>query len=696
MTSNPVKIGFPSNVNCCDNTISVTNKIACTDTIKNQFKTLENSNQFTSGALYVFYKGNDFTGQPIGYKYKDNISIVDTDSPPDVKDNFCCRIICYLSVPQDNNYQFQIGADDGARVFINNKIIINNFDSYWNKTLSSNTTSDKFKLYKDFPYLLVIEFTEDKGLATLDFKYLNNTTSKYENIPSSWISPFKPYSDTYNSYENSMNKYCSKLDTNKNKDLCKNYLINNPATNLVKSIIDYCNTGDNQKTDYCNIPTQDAINIQKKNIGNKEFENEIKKKYNLNLVKSLQENKQKYIIKKLKESNYNDKFSIDFILNEVIPLHLILNNNDINKIYNILFTTTNSLNVDELIQYVEKNDPELTNIFIKKIYDMFKNIDNNPIRNSWIKLMSGNCAKLNKDNQLKYQVEKSCLDFLKTNTELNKTVLDFCNSDNIHGKYCTDLDNLVITNKINKLELPINNDLATALSKQRMDLNKQKLIDSKYTDQNAINYFNNQFKQLVDLEKSTSANLYNTYVLTPDALNYCEDNYLDTDNKFCKPTLNTYSNQQNVNKAIDKIKEQSCLYNNNFVTDKNCNDYSSKTENYNKFIKANNNYCSTNDNIATEYCQSYYKNVENQLTNQIQSENCSKSSTFKNNETFENNETSESNIKPQSDILSQIIEYKYILIFIFFIIIAILLGTDYNSSKYNRQKNNRYNRYDRY
>ena len=66
-----------------------------------------------------------------------------------------------------------------------------------------------------------------------------------------------------------------------------------------------------------------------------------------------------------------------------------------------------------------------------------------------------------------------------------------------------------------------------------MDLNKQKLIDSKYTDQNAINYFNNQFKQLVDLEKSTSANLYNTYVLTPDALNYCEDNYLDTDNKFC-------------------------------------------------------------------------------------------------------------------------------------------------------------------
>ena len=101
-------------------------------------------------------------------------------------------------------------------------------------TLSSNTTSDKFKLYKDFPYLLVIEFTEDKGLATLDFKYLNNTTSKYENIPSSWISPFKPYSDTYNSYENSMNKYCSKLDTNKNKDLCQNYLINNPATNLVK------------------------------------------------------------------------------------------------------------------------------------------------------------------------------------------------------------------------------------------------------------------------------------------------------------------------------------------------------------------------------------------------------------------------------------------------------------------------------
>ena len=42
---------------------------------------LENLNQFTSGALYVFYKGNDFTGQPIGYKYKDNSVIYKANEP---------------------------------------------------------------------------------------------------------------------------------------------------------------------------------------------------------------------------------------------------------------------------------------------------------------------------------------------------------------------------------------------------------------------------------------------------------------------------------------------------------------------------------------------------------------------------------------------------------------------------------------
>ena len=53
-----------------------------------------------------------------------------------------------------------------------------------------------------------------------------------------------------------------------------------------------------------------------------------------------------------------------------------------------------------MIQYVEKNDPELNNDFIKKIYDMFKNVENTLIRQSWIKLMTGNCQKLNDKNHL--------------------------------------------------------------------------------------------------------------------------------------------------------------------------------------------------------------------------------------------------------------------------------------------------------
>jgi hypothetical protein len=669
MAVNPTKINFPSGVNCCDSTISADNKLSCNNTIKTQFKDIEKTANYVSGALYIFYKGKDFTGQPIGYKYKNNISIDNTiDSPTDVPDNFCCRIISYLNIPEDSDYQFQIGADDGARVYLNNYLILNSFDNYWDKVTPLKNTSDKLKLFTNLTYLLTIEYTEDKGGAGLNFTYLNSKNNKWETIPSTWLTVFKPYSDTYTTYDNSMFNYCSKPDPNNKStglyqtvELCKNYLINNPATNLVKTITDYCKIGDNQKTNYCNTPVQEAFNltISKKILPkSKEFENEMKKKYNLELLNSITINKLEYTLKKLKDTNYNDQFSSDFVFNEWIPFLNIVNNNNILEVYKGLSGREFNLINTEFITFVEKNDPELTNAFIKKIYDMFKNVENTLIRQSWIKLMTGNCQKLNDKNQLRYQVEPQCQDFLKTNTDLNKTVLDFCNSTNIQGKYCTDLDNTNITNKINKKDYIVNTKLGDDLMKQRMDLTKQKLIESKYTDPYAISYFNKEFKSLVDLDKTTNVKNYNDFVLTPDALKYCEDNYLDTENKFCKPTFATYSNQNNVVKTADKIKEQTCLYNNNFVTNADCNNYSNDDKNYNKFIQANNKYCSTEDNIANEYCQKYYQNVEDTLTKNLQSENCTKASAFTNLESFDND-----------------IEYNFhfILILLLCVIIALLI-----------------------
>lgn len=649
MAVNPTKINFPENVNCCDSTISVENKTNCSNTIKTQFKEIEKTANYVSGALYIFYKGKDFKGQPIGYKYKNNISIDNViDSPASQGDNFCCRIISYLTVPKDDDYQFQVSVDDGARVYLNNNIIINSFDSYWDKSIPAKKTSDKVKLFTNLTYLLTIEFTEDYGPAGLNFNYFNSTNNKWEDIPNSWLTIFKPYSDTYTTYDNSMNTYCSKPDPN-NKNiglyqtvqLCKDYLINNPAVNLVKTITDYCKIGDNQKTNYCNTPSKDMLNYatsKKLPRGSPEIVSYLTTKYNPDLLNNLFGHQIEYSLQKLIESNYTDKFAIEFMLNDFIPWLNMGTNNNLDEVYFELskegVKKKNLIN-QQFITYVETKDPELTNDFIKKIYDMFKNVDKSLIQQSWIRLMTGNCQKLNNQNQLRYQVEPQCQTFLKTNSELNKTVLDFCNANNIQGKYCTDLDNSNITNKIAKKEYNVNTKLGDDLMKQRMDLTKQKLIESKYTDPYAINYFNKEFKTLVDLDNTTNIKNYNDYVLTPDSLKYCEDNYLDTENKFCKPILATYANQNTVIKSVDKIKEQSCLYNNNFVANVDCNNYSNLPQNYNKFIQANNKYCSSEDNIANEYCQKYYKNVEDKLTQNLQSENCTKSS-FTNLEPFEN------------------------------------------------------------
>lgn len=706
MAINPTKINFPENVNCCDSTISIENKTNCLNTIKTQFKDIEKTANYISGALYIFYKGNDFTGQPIGYKYKNNISIDNViDSPVNQADNFCCRIISYLTVPKDDDYQFQVNTNDGARVYLNNYLIANTTENTPAANLAAIATanmaklatipgissiklpniapdkniSDKVKLFTNLTYLLTIEFTESVGTAALDFTYLNSTNNKWESIPSSWLTVFKPYSDTYTTYDTSMNTYCSKSDPN-NKNIglyqtaqvCKDYLINNPAVNLVKTITDYCKMGDNQKTDYCNNPSKDIFSMaisQKKDLKDEAFNQEMNKKYNKSLLNELTSNKLEYALKKIKESNYTDEYAISFIFNEWIPYINMETNNNINEVFRALSGRDFKLINQEFITYVEKNDPELSNVFIKKIYDMFKNVDKSLIQQSWIRLMTGNCQKLNSQNQLRYQVEPQCQTFLKTNQELNKTVLDFCNTNNIQGKYCTDLDNSNITNKIAKKEYNVNTKLGDDLMKQRMNLTKQKLIESKYTDPYAISYFNKEFKSLADLDNKTNIKNYNEYVLTPESLKYCEDNYLDIENKFCKPTLATYANQNSVIKTVDKIKEQTCIYNNNFVTDADCNTYSNLPQNYNKFIQSNNKYCSSEDNIANEYCQKYYKNVEDKLTQNLQSENCTKSS-FSNLESFEND-----------------MEYNFNFIYMLLLCIIIALLIPY----YIRNRNIKYN-----
>lgn len=687
MSSVPTPVNFPANINCCDSTLSAENRTSCNNTIATQLKTLEQAFTPNNGALFVFYKDKTFVGPPIGYKYKNTITLVDADSPADKPDNFCCRMISYLNIPADGDYQFQAIADDGARVYINNKLIINTFDPYWAHFTQPNVaivnTSNKMKLFKSFPYLLVVEFTENRGAAGFSLNYFNNVTANYESIPSTWLVPFKPYSDSYNNYDKSMTNYCSKLDSNslgyyQNDKLCKDFLLKNKASSLVSNIMTYCKTADNMATEFCMAPINNIINLLNTNTNllksdprtvDNTMDIEHSKLFNLDFAKLATYESINYFQKKLEETDYTDENSVNFMMKFFIPAHLAGFAHK-GELY-ILLIKNNFIN-DKLINYVEEYDIELTNPYLSLLYSTFKDLPNTPIRASWIKITTSKCKLENSDKKLRYQVEQECRDFIKSNTELNDTVLNFCNAENIQGQYCSDLDNAIIENRIKNIDLPVNADLADNLNQNRKKFNKQILITSNYSDVNAINYFNNQFKQLTDIETNPDNRLaqYQQYITTPEALKYCEDNYLDSNNPFCKSTLTTYGSQATVLDSLNKIKEQNCLYNNNFVTNAECIEYANKPENYNKFIQSNNTYCSTGDNIASDYCQNYYKNVEDNLSKQIVNTGfCNKTSSFENND----NSTEENNL--------------YMILMIIFLLLTIICGAGWVWCMFKKPKN---------
>jgi hypothetical protein len=660
----------------CQLATTDSDKQLCNNYYINIIKRLENYFP-DSKVLYIYYDDVNFTKLPVYYQYDNQISITGNNpknlnllNKSIISNNWSSKIFAFVQSDITSNYTFQVqtNSDSGIRFYINGTIILNTYPSNGG---SKETIS--IALNKDNIYLFYIEFY-NTTVASLNIKYKNTANITYSAIPLTWYKQFKLYTQTNQYYEDTFLKYMINYPQNFLSDAKYKGKLINENTDVINSIVNYCKQN-NKLTDDNN----DCLKYIKSGMVNLNNIQSIK------LFNALFIERINYYLTILQNSNYTDNTATNFILNELIPYLKNKSNNDISKLYDVLSREL-KLVTPELINFVETKDPELTNSFLKSIYDLFKNIDKNPIRESWIKIMTKNCQQTNKDNQLRYQVEDQCKSFLKTNTELNKTVLDYCNADNIQGKYCSDLDDLIINNRVNKVDLPVNVDLSKDLNMQRINLNKTKLIDSKYTDDSAIKYFNNQFKQLTDLEPSIEfrANKYNQYVLTTDALKYCEDNYLDTENKFCKPTLAKYNTQQNVQNTVNKIKEQNCLYNNKFVSDTDCNNYANNNKNYNKFIKANNNYCSKDDNIANDYCQKYYKNAENKINDLLIQNSCTKISAFENKkekeliihnvelESFENNDNN---------------NYLFIILLIIAIIFISIIFTTIRNNKINKLKN---------
>jgi len=655
--------------NKCLTASSDADKNVCNQYYINIIKKLEKNSDVNTNVLYIYYDDVNFQRLPVFYQFKKTISLSDIDNPKNfnsinqsiLNNNWSAKVFAFIQPDTNANYTFLIGADDGIRFFINNINLLNNYPQYTN-----SKESNSIILNKDQIYFFYFEFYENDGAAKLSIQYKKDNQTEFKSIPDSWYKPFKLYSEINKFYEDTLLKYMIDYPQYFLSDSKYRIRLKNDNNDVNNSIINYCkqnSTNDiNDCVKYVREPMNYIIKNSNYNINKNTNDNcdnwadhgectsnnnymlelcpkSCKDKNKNKLFDSLFIERLNSCISLLETSNYTNTYAINYIINELIPYLKKINSNNITKVYNYLLA--NKVIYQKLLNFAENDaNIEFTNNYIKYIYTEFKDIPD--IIDSMKNIIVKRCKKVNKDKSYRFSTEEQCFNYIKTDTGLNKTIVDYCNTDdNMKNQYCTNLDNSIIQGHVNKI-LPVNTELATNINNARINYTKNKLKNSKYTDEYSINYLNNEYKTLIDnLNISTTdRNIKYLDLVDKDAMKFCEDNYLEFENTtkpFCKQSYNTYKSVPDINNSLNKITEQNCLYNNKFVTDTECNKFANDNKNYIKFINPNNKYCSTDDNIVSDYCQNYYKNTENKINDLLIQNNCNNFSTFQNKNDNDNN-----------------------------------------------------------
>jgi hypothetical protein len=87
------------------------------------------------------------------------------------KDGFAVRWSGKLRVTQGGSYRFSLYSDDGSRMFLNNKRIVNNDGLHGWRQVEGNAR------IRSGAYNIIVEFFEDKGKAGIWFRYMGPDTS---------------------------------------------------------------------------------------------------------------------------------------------------------------------------------------------------------------------------------------------------------------------------------------------------------------------------------------------------------------------------------------------------------------------------------------------------------------------------------------------------------------------------------------
>lgn len=139
-----------------------------------------------SGLTGYYCNGRDFTGlvavrkdSRVDFNWGGGNSGTGTG-----KDNFCIRWIGTINPPSDGSYTFSTYSDDGVRLWIDNKKIIDN----WTDHSGTWDYSNSLSLKKDRPIQVVLEFYENDGSACISL-YWKPPGGSHQAIPTQYLYP---------------------------------------------------------------------------------------------------------------------------------------------------------------------------------------------------------------------------------------------------------------------------------------------------------------------------------------------------------------------------------------------------------------------------------------------------------------------------------------------------------------------------
>jgi beta-glucosidase len=122
-----------------------------------------------NGLYASYYDNKDLTGEPMFIRHDKNFDFDWIKNPPKelkTKRNFSVRWKGLIAVPETGKYLFSITGDDGFRLFIDNKLVI---DAWHSQPLT--TKQNEFEMIGNRRYDIRLEYFQDGEDASLKFEY---------------------------------------------------------------------------------------------------------------------------------------------------------------------------------------------------------------------------------------------------------------------------------------------------------------------------------------------------------------------------------------------------------------------------------------------------------------------------------------------------------------------------------------------